>query len=91
MKKAVRLLISGRVQGVFYRYTAQKVASRLELNGWVKNLPGGQVAAVAVGTPSAVDAFITWCREGPPSAHVTNVSVSELPSPPDCEGFLVTY
>ena len=91
MKKAVRLLISGRVQGVFYRYTAQKVALRLDLNGWVKNLPSGQAEAVAVGTTSAVEAFITWCRQGPPGAHVTDVAVTELSSPPDYEGFSVTY
>jgi len=91
VKKAVRLLISGRVQGVFYRYTAQKVALRLDLNGWVKNLPSGQVEAVAVGTSSAIDTFITWCREGPPGAHVTEVAVAENPSPPDDEGFSVIY
>ncbi len=91
MKKTVHLLISGRVQGVFYRYTAQKVASRLDLKGWVKNLPSGQVEAVAVGTPSAVEAFITWCRQGPPGAHVADVTVTENPLPPDYEGFSVTY
>ena len=89
--KAVRLLISGKVQGVFYRYTARKVASRLDIRGWVKNLPGGEVEAVAAGTPAAIEAFIAWCREGPPGARVADVEVAELPSPPDYEDFSVTY
>lgn len=91
MKKAVHLLISGRVQGVFYRYTAQRVASRLDISGWVKNLPNGKVEAVAVGTPSAVDTFIAWCQEGPPGAHVFDVAVTELPAPQDYEGFSIKY
>ena len=91
MEKAVHLLISGKVQGVFYRYTAQKIATRLNLRGWVKNLPNGKVEAIAIGPPSAVDTFIAWCHEGPPGAVVTDVKVESLPSPPEVEGFNVTY
>jgi len=92
MERAVHLLISGRVQGVFYRYTAQKMALRLNLRGWVRNLPDGKVEAVAVGDPDAVDAFVNWCREGPPGAHVTHVEVEELSvSPEALEGFSIVY
>jgi len=91
MEKAVHLLISGRVQGVFYRYTAQKVATRLNIRGWVKNLPNGKVEAIAIGTPSAVDSFVAWCHEGPPGAMVTEVEVKDLASPPPLDGFSVIY
>ncbi len=93
MEKAVHLLISGRVQGVFYRYTAVKVASRLNLRGWIKNLPDGRVEAIAVGDLSSVESFITWCREGPPGAIVAEVKVSEVPLPPnqDLKGFSIVY
>jgi len=91
MDKAVHLLISGRVQGVFYRYTAQKVASRLGIRGWIKNLPNGKVEVIAIGTPSAVDTFTAWCQEGPPGAQVSDVEVTPLPSPPELEGFSIRY
>ena len=91
MEKAVHLLISGRVQGVFYRYTAQKIATRLNLRGWVKNLPNGKVESIAIGSPSAVDTFIAWCQEVPPGAIVTDVEIEPLSSPPDVDGFSVVY
>ncbi len=91
MEKAVHLLISGRVQGVFYRYTAQKVATRHGLKGWIKNLPNGKVEAIVVGQPDAVDTFIAWCREGPPGAVVSEVTVDPISSPPDLEGFSILY
>ena len=91
MEKAVHLLISGKVQGVFYRYTAQKMATRLNVKGWVKNLPNGKVEAVAVGSPTAVDTFIAWCQEGPPGAVVTGVDIESLSEIPDMDGFSVVY
>ena len=91
MEKAVHLLISGKVQGVFYRYTAQKMATRLNLRGWIKNLPNGKVEAVAVGAPSAVDTFIAWCQEGPPGAVVTDVDIEPLDAVPEIDGFSVVY
>ncbi len=84
-------MISGRVQGVFYRYTAQKVATRLGLAGWIKNLPDGRVEAVAVGDVAAVDDFIAWCREGPPGARVEGVVSHVLDDFPEYQGFSITY
>ena len=75
--RRVMLRIKGEVQGVFYRQSAKEEASRLGLRGWVKNLPDGAVAADAEGPAEAVDAFIRWCRRGPPSARVTDVEVTE--------------
>ncbi|HUJ27372.1 MAG TPA: acylphosphatase [Myxococcales bacterium] len=69
------LLVSGMVQGVFYRGSAQEEAMRLGLLGWVQNLPDGRVEAVVEGPKEQVDDFIAWCRQGPPAARVEDVRV----------------
>jgi acylphosphatase len=69
------LLITGAVQGVFYRSSAMQEAQRLGLAGFVQNLPDGSVEAVVEGPEGAVDQFVAWCRVGPPAAHVENVGV----------------
>ncbi len=69
------LLISGQVQGVFYRASAQQEAQRLGVYGEIRNLPGGEVEAVVEGEKGAVEEFIAWCRVGPPSARVEDVRV----------------
>lgn len=69
----VHLIISGRVQGVFFRHNTMKKAVELGLKGWVKNLPDGNVEAVFEGIPKQVHEMIRWCHMGPPSAHVENV------------------
>ncbi len=68
--------ISGRVQGVAYRVSAAKIANHLELKGWVRNLPDGQVEAVFEGAEAAIEAMIRWCHEGPPDAIVEQVKAS---------------
>jgi acylphosphatase len=75
--KCVHLRITGRVQGVFYRASAQDEARRLGLVGWVRNLPDGGVEAVAQGTNDQVDAFVEWCKKGPKFAVVTGIDVRE--------------
>ena len=65
--------VTGRVQGVFYRFSAAQEAARLGLTGWVRNLPDGSVEAVAEGPRDRVQAFVDWCWQGPPSAHVLAV------------------
>ena len=69
------LLISGRVQGVFFRASAQQEAMRLGLAGEIRNLPDGRVEAVVEGLRDRVEDFIEWCKRGPPSAEVENVRV----------------
>ena len=71
----VHLLISGRVQGVFYRVYTQRQAHHLELTGWVRNLPDGRVEAQAEGPREALEALVAWCREGPELAQVQGVEV----------------
>jgi acylphosphatase len=69
------LLITGRVQGVFYRASAQQEAMRLSLLGEVRNLPDGSVEAVVEGSRERIEEFVEWCKRGPPSADVENVRV----------------
>jgi acylphosphatase len=71
----VDLLIGGRVQGVFYRASAQQEAMRLGLCGEIRNLPDGRVEAIVEGPKERVEEFIEWCRRGPPSAEVEEVGV----------------
>jgi acylphosphatase len=70
------LIISGRVQGVFYRQSTLETATRLGLTGWAKNCPDGTVAALFEGERAVVEAAIQWCHQGPPAAHVDEVVVS---------------
>lgn len=78
----VRLLISGRVQGVGFRQATQQEALRLGVGGWVRNLSDGRVEAFASGSAAAVQALVAWCHGGPPGAHVTAVAAQEA-SPSD--------
>jgi acylphosphatase len=73
-----RVVITGRVQGVFFRDSCQReVARRGGVAGWVRNTNDGAVEAVFEGEPGAVDAMVTWCRGGPPRARVDRVDVVE--------------
>ena len=72
---AKHLLISGRVQGVGFRYSMAEEAERLGVTGWVRNRRDGTVEAVVDGV--AAEALLAWARRGPPSARVTDVTVSE--------------
>ncbi len=74
---AVDVTVQGRVQGVSFRYYAQREAGRLGVHGWVRNEPDGSVAGHFEGDADAVDALVDWCRRGPTGARVTNVAVRE--------------
>ncbi|HZH95024.1 MAG TPA: acylphosphatase [Flavisolibacter sp.] len=74
--KTVHILIKGKVQGVFYRASAKKVARELLLKGWIKNTDDGDVESMVSGEPGAVNRFIEWCKKGPPLASVTEVTVT---------------
>jgi acylphosphatase len=74
-----RVLVSGRVQGVFFRDTCQQLAERHGVRGWVRNLPDGRVEAVFEGEPGQVQRLVDWARHGPPHAAVTGVAVRAEP------------
>lgn len=87
----VHVIISGRVQGVFFRMETQQAARRLGVSGWVKNLPDGTVEAVFKGSREQTDAMLTWCRKGPPSARVDGLAILDQPCGGAVEGFEVRY
>ena len=74
--KAVRVRVSGRVQGVWYRSWTVERAALYGLSGWVRNRADGTVEAVFAGHAAAVDAMVEECRQGPPAARVSGVTVS---------------
>jgi acylphosphatase len=84
------IIVKGRVHGVFYRASAKHAAEQLGVRGQVKNLPDGSVWIAAEAEQPAMDAFIAWCRQGPPLANVTDVIVTagELQN---FEGFKVIH
>ena len=76
MKVRVHVIVSGRVQGVFFRYETKKEALKRGVKGWVRNLPTGEVEAVFEGEKEDVEEMIKFCRKGPPLAKVKDVKVS---------------
>ena len=77
MNERIHLRVRGRVQGVFYRASAQARAHELGLAGWVRNEPTGSVELLAEGPAAALDQLVAWCRVGPPSAEVETVETLE--------------
>ncbi|MGB3187869.1 MAG: acylphosphatase [Limnoraphis sp.] len=85
----VRLIISGRVQGVGFRFSTREAAIQRNVNGWVKNLSDGRVEAVLEGSQPDVQSMIEWCHQGPPAAVVQQVSVNQE-SPEGLQGFEIS-
>jgi acylphosphatase len=75
--KTVHIIISGKVQGVFFRATAKKKALSLNLVGWVKNTVEGNVEIIGSGNPEDLENFIKWCKNGPENAKVDHVKVNQ--------------
>jgi acylphosphatase len=75
--KAVQARVSGRVQGVAFRWYTEERARSLGVAGWVRNEPDGSVLVHAEGEDDAVDSLVEWCRTGPPAARVEHVAVRE--------------
>lgn len=83
----VRLRITGRVQGVYYRASTREQARALALTGWVRNRPDGSVEALAEGPRDALERLIAWCEQGPPAAHVTAVDATWTDATGDLPAF----
>ncbi len=76
--KTIRLIIKGKVQGVFFRATAKDIADELGVKGWVRNLPDRNVEIRATAAEALLQKFIDWCKQGPQKARVDDVIVEEL-------------
>lgn len=78
--ETVHLLLSGKVQGVFFRGSSKNVAQKLNITGWIKNRNDQKVEAMISGEEKDVQAFINWCKFGPDRAQVEEVIVSKKES-----------
>lgn len=87
----VRLIIEGRVQGVFFRSATSEKADALGVTGWVMNRPDGKVEVVAEGDRDAVEQLAQWCHHGPPGARVTNVKIIDEPCKDEFQSFDVRF
>lgn len=89
--KIVHAIISGRVQGVFFRDYTRKEAANLGLTGWVRNLPDRTVEAVISGDSETVDQMVGWLHRGSPASRVDDVQVDELDTDKNYSTFEVRY
>lgn len=83
-----RVVVHGRVQGVWFRESTRRVAEQHGVAGWVRNRPDGTVEALFEGRSVDVEQVVAWCREGPPRARVDQVEVRDEP-PQGLAGFVV--
>ena len=75
MIEQIKITITGKVQGVFFRGSTLAAAQKLKLKGYVKNLDNGDVLVVAQGESAVLEQLVSWCHQGPPSATVTSVII----------------
>lgn len=91
MMHTVYVMISGRVQGVFFRLNTKKQADELDVKGWVRNTDDGQVEAVFEGEKDKVDKLIAWCHIGPPRSQVKQVRVTSVNTTVGCHSFSIIH
>jgi len=87
--KTLHCVISGRVQGVFFRAWTRNQARELGIGGWARNLPSGQVEVLAQGADEALAAFLELLRQGPPLAQVDRVDKNFLDDAQPMTGFVI--
>ena len=87
----VHLTITGKVQGVYYRFYAKEKASFLGVTGWVANEADGTVAVVAEGPENKINDFVDWCYGGPSTCQVEKVKVEKIPYMAEFEDFNIRY
>lgn len=91
MKARAHVFVSGRVQGVFFRWETREQALKRNVKGWVRNLPDGRVEAVFEGEKGDVERMVEFCRRGPPGAKVSNVEVEWEEYKGEHEDFEIRY
>ncbi len=90
-KVRVHIIVSGQVQGVFFRDYTQKKAQSLGITGWVKNLPDGKVEIVLEGEKERINQMINWIKVGPPLAKVTNLEIEWQKCQEEFDHFEIKY
>jgi acylphosphatase len=80
MMRRVKILVSGRVQGVYFRMFTQNKAKQFDIKGCARNLPDGRVEIIAEADHGSLESFIKWCHKGPVTARVDDVEIIELES-----------
>ncbi len=91
MKKTVRVIISGKVQGVWYRASTKQMAEKIGITGWVRNTSEGNVEAMFEGEEDLVNEMIEWCNQGPPLARVDNLTIENIENKEKFDGFNIKY
>lgn len=86
---ATRFLVSGKVQGVFFRASTREQARHLGLCGHARNLADGRVEVLAVGAVDAIDTLAQWLRHGPPLAQVEAVNREDVEATGTCSSFVI--
>jgi len=89
MNIRIHVLVSGKVQGVFFRSSTKDKAEEMGLSGWVRNLADGRVEAVFEGEKENVDKIVGWCRKGPEYARVTGIEIIVEEYQGEFKGFLL--
>jgi acylphosphatase len=88
---AIHAVVSGRVQGVGFRYSTQRIATKLGLVGWVRNLYDGTVEVRCEGPSNNVARFVRWLEKGPPGSHVVDVAKQKVPSLGTYRSFTIEF
>jgi acylphosphatase len=91
VKIRAHVIVTGKVQGVFYRAETASKARQLGLTGWVRNLPDGRVEAIFEGEETNVQKIVDFCRRGPPNAYVVDVNVRRQEWKDEFINFAVRY
>ncbi len=91
MKKTAHVIISGRVQGVWFRSSTKQQAESLNLTGWVRNTPDNKVEAIFEGDQEDITKIISWCHSGPSMAKVDDVQVKYVKNTEEFDEFTIRY
>ncbi|MGH8477637.1 MAG: acylphosphatase [Methylococcales bacterium] len=91
MQKCIHILVSGLVQGVYFRANTRQRALELQVRGLVRNLRDARLEIVARGSEYSLERFVEWCRQGPEHARVDTLEIEDWQGPCDFETFSIDY